>query len=598
MLKHTDKAKIFSRRIFILLTVKSIAIFVLLSRLFQLQILGFRKYQTRADSNRIKSFVVLPLRGLIRDRNGEILATNKSYFRVLYNPSHNHNINELLDRLAQILDMKKENFYYVSRSYKRRSNDGYFLIHDNLTWDQVAKIEVNAPNLPGVIVDTAQRRYYPYTHYVAPTLGFVGNIDNKDINPNNKLLSHPDFKVGKTGIEKDFENYLRGKAGLKHVEVDAYGYTVRTLDLDSSKGTIRGSNLDSSIDIELQKKSYDFFAGKTGSAILMDITSGEVLVMCSTPSFDPNPLVIGIENQSWLELINNPYKPLINKPVSSTYPPGSTFKTLVALAALEKNIDPNFEVNCRGKTKLGRRIYHCWKEEGHGKVDMLQAIKKSCNIYFYEISKEVGIENIAAIAKEFGIGEAPILPIPNVKAGLLPNKEWKKEFMKESWVVGDTFNSAIGQGFLQTSNLQLAIMTARIASDGKKVVPTLLKTPEPANFPDLNIKKENIKIVKSGMYKVVNEKNGTAYWHRIRNRNQIMAGKTGTSQVVAIDRSKDLEQSEIEYRKRNHALFVGFAPYKNPRFAVSVIVEHGESGSKTAAPIAREILRAAQKKYL
>lgn len=598
MQTQTDKFKILSRRAFLLLLLKVGAIAILILRLFYLQIVRYKTYQTQADSNRIKSFVIPPLRGLITDRFANILASNISYYRILYNPTEgNVDIETLINKLAKILNIDREKFFYVRKKYLRRSTDGYILLHTDLTWQQVAKVEINAPDLPGIIVDTAQRRYYPYSYYLSPILGFVSGVDHDEIKSGNKLLSHPDFKIGKTGIEKNFENFLRGSSGLKHVEVDARGYTVRTLNLPSSKPATTGSNLELSIDIDLQKKAYDLMKDVSGSLVLMDVESGEILAISSTPSFDPNLMVQGIESDEWNKLITNPYKPLINKPIVNLYPPGSTFKPIVALAALENGFDPKQKIKCKGHIKLGKRRYHCWKSEGHGSLDLEEAIKHSCNIYFYNISREIGINNIAKTAKLFGLGEAPILPIPDVKAGLLPSRAWKKQQLNEPWVIGDTFNSSIGQGFLQVSNMQLAILASRLASNGKFVSPSLLKTMEIPTFPDMPIQKENLELVLRGMDQVVNSKGGTAYWQRIRSKKYAMAGKTGTAQVVSIDHDSNLTQQQIEYSKRNHGLFIGFAPVKKPKFAASVVIEHGGSGSAAAAPIAKAMLLHTQRKY-
>ena len=327
----------------------------------------------------------------------------------------------------------------------------------------------------------------------------------------------------------------------------------------------------------------------------MDIDSGEILALVSSPSYESNNFVSGISNHDWKELLNNPGKPMTNKTISTQYPPGSTFKTIVALAALENNFDPNTKFTCEGKTRLGRRKFHCWKEKGHGEVNLVTAIERSCNVYFYNLSREIGINNIVNVAKEFGLGAAIDIPLPNTKKGFLPTKEWKKNFFGIPWVLGDTFNSSIGQGFVETTGLLLAVLTARLASKGKKVVPSLFKLDTQPIFEDLPFSKENIEIVLEGMFRVVNKRNGTAYYRRIRKKQFRMSGKTGTAQVIATDHSKNKNKDDIEFEKRNHGLFIGFAPFDKPKYAISVIVEHGGSGSGSAAPLAQKLLYKIQK---
>lgn len=589
------KQKLFTRRLFIVTITKVVLTSVILLRLIYLQVFNFAKFRTRSDSNRIKSFVTPPLRGEITDTNNNKLATNTTYYRILLNQDRSTNISDIITKIAKLLQIQESEVFYNSSSLKRKSSDGYVLIHENLTWQEVARIEVNIKSLPGIYIEKAQRRYYPFNEISALVVGYVASVSERELKKSkNALLSHPDFKIGKSGIEKSFENYLRGKAGLKHLEVDAYGYKVRNLTLNSSKEEIPGENLKLTLNIELQKYTMSLLKDKRASVSLIDINTGNILVMASSPSFNANDFVVGINNDNWEQLINNPGKPLQNKAITNQYPPGSIFKVIVALAGLKQGFNPKQEFNCSGKVKLGRRYYHCWKENGHGSLNLEDAIKHSCNIYFYQLSREVGIDNIAKIAKQFGLGEKVDIPLPEQNSGFIPTKEWKRKTLKQPWVVGDTFNSAIGQGYVQATNIQLANLSAKIASN-TNIQPQIINNNQITNFESLNIDPEHLKTIHKGLYKVVNEKDGTAYYSRIKNHKFQMAGKTGTSQVVALEHNKDKEFKDIEFNQRNHALFMGYAPFYKPRFAISVIVEHAGAGSVAAAPLARLILYKAQK---
>jgi len=584
-----DKNKIFNRRLFILICVKIFLIFVLSVRLLYLQIFKYKKYVTLADSNRIKSFIIPPLRGKIFDRNGNILATNSNYYRILLNNSRNLDLKKTLAKLSKVIGVPQKYFLYNKKSL-RKSSEGSLLIYDDLSYDQIAKVEVNSPDLPGIYVESAQRRFYPYSAVTSNVLGYVASVSERESQKsNNALLKHPDFKIGKIGIEKTYEEYLRGKAGIAHIEVDAYGFAIRNSALPSSQQMSPGEDIELSIDSELQEYTYKLVEDKRASVVLLDVETGEVLTMVASPNFDPNLFLSGISTEEWSSLVSNPGKPMINKPISNQYPPGSTFKTVVALAALENGYNPKKKFNCTGKLRLGRRWFHCWRKEGHGIVNLVQAIERSCNCYFYQMSRDVGIDNIVKTAKDFGFGEKTSEEFYNEKSGNLPSKKWKKKVFGVPWVLGDTYNSAIGQGFIETTPMQLAVMTARLASRGNKVTPTLKKAKEPPQFDKLHYDQKNIEIILRGMFNVVNQKTGTAYWQRLRPKNFKMAGKTGTAQVVAIDHSKKSKR-EIEFERRNHGLFVGFAPFNNPKYAVSVVIEHGGSGSGSAAPIARQLL--------
>jgi len=589
IINNFDKNKIFNRRLFLLISIKLFFISCLTIRLFYLQIFKNKKYATLADSNRIKSFIIPPLRGKILDRHGKTLATNSSYYRILLNNTPNLDLNKVLNQLSKIIDIPRKNFLYNKKSL-RKSSEGALLIYDDLSFEQISKVEVHSPDLPGIYIETAQRRFYPFSDITSNILGYVASVSEKESAlSNNALLKHPDFKIGKIGVEKTYENSLRGDAGIAHVEVDAYGFAIRNTSLPSSKEMHSGEDMQLSIDVELQEYTYNLVKDKRASVVLLDIKTGEVLSMVSSPNFNPNLFLSGMNTEEWGSLVNNLGKPLTNKAISSQYPPGSTFKIMVALAALENGYNPNKKLFCSGKVRLGRRWFHCWRKEGHGSVNLVEAIERSCNGYFYQMSRDVGIYNIVKAAKDFGLGAKTTDEFYNEKPGNLPSKKWKKKVFNVPWVLGDTYNSAIGQGFIETTTMQLAVMTARLASKGKKIIPTLHKLDTQPIFEELSYDKKNIDLIQRGMFNVVNKKTGTAYWQKLRSKKFQMAGKTGTSQVVAIDH-KLKTKKEIEFEKRNHGLFIGFAPFDDPKYAISVVVEHGGSGSGSAAPIARRLL--------
>ncbi len=593
-----DKNKTFTRRFFIVIWVKAFLILLITLRLVYLQIIKNDKFNKLSDKNKIRSMIIPPLRGKIYDKKDNILASNNKYYRVLLNNNPNININKTLNRLSSILNIDKKKFLYHKNNI-RKSHEGAILIYDDLNYNQISKIEVNIADLPGIYIETGQKRYYPYKDITSNIIGYVSTVTEKELTrTNNALLKHPDFKIGKNGIEKIYEKTLRGKAGISYLEEDAHGYTIGKSTIETEQKMQPGEDIKLTIDIELQKYAYEIAKNQRVAINLIDIGSGNILTQISSPSFDPNIFLREISNENWNKLINNPAKPLQNKALSNNYPPGSTFKIIVAIAALENNFNPNTKFNCKGKIRLGRRWFHCWKKEGHGILDLKGAIRESCNCYFYQMSKKIGINNITKTAKEFGLGKKTNSNFYNEESGLLPTKKWKKNKFKEPWVLGDTFNSSIGQGFIQATPIQLAVMMSRLASK-RKITPNIIYNND-NKFDELNIQSHNIDYVMQAIYEVVNHKKGTAYWQRLKYKNFKFAGKTGTSQVIAINHKEEEKNFEdIAVKNRNHALFVGIAPYKKPKYALSVIVEHGGSGSSSAAPIAKNIFKkiAEIKKY-
>lgn len=597
MLNLNRRSKTFNRRAFVMIGVQSGLLLGLIGRLYHLQILQGAKYKTFSDSNRIKLLLLPPLRGRILDHRGEVLATNSNYYRILYDPTVTRNYEETLRKLAIILDMDEDGHARMLKKVKNHRGRNSFTLRGHLSWEDVAKVEVNAPDLPGVSIDVAQLRYFPIGALAAHLIGHLGAPTQNEIDQN-PLLNHPDFKIGISGLEKIFEKHLRGQAGVRKMEVNAFGIAVRELSREES---VSGNDLYLTLDKRLQIFTSARLQKQSGSIVLMDIHNGRVLCYIAAPGYDPNEFTYGISQRSWSRLMNDPDKPLINKPISSQYPPGSTFKMIVALAALGQGVNPEQSVYCPGHVDLGNHRFHCWKEEGHGHMTMQQAIAHSCNSYFYTISKRIGVEPIAAMAKRFGLGDKLDIILEDQQPGLVPTKEWKLQKMNVPWQTGDTLNMGIGQGFMLTTPIQLATMAARLATN--QAVSPIFTSEERSSqqpFASINIPAEHLALIQKGMFHVVNTPGGTAYRSRIPEAPYSMAGKTGTVQVVSKTTLKNLGDLDAETKRRtnNHALFVGYGPVKNPRFAISVVIEHGGGGSSAAAPIAKDVMWEAQKLLL
>ena len=604
MYKDSTRFKSFSRRVAFLGGGKVLLLSLLAGRMYQLQVIESDKYKTLADENRINLRLLPPPRGTIVDRYGRALAVNQENYRVTLVAEQVNDINTMLDTLSGIISLEDYERHRILREVRRRRGFVPVTVRENLDWRDVSRIEVNAPDLPGLSIEVGQSRQYPFAEDFAHVLGYVSAVSEKEAT-GDPLLELPGFKVGKNGVERVFDLDLRGKAGNTQVEVNAVGRVIRELSRQEGQP---GADLRLTIDRDLQKLAADRLKEeKSASAVVMDIHNGDVLALSSVPGYDPNEFVTGLSTKTWRRLINDPYAPLTNKAISGLYAPGSTFKMVVALAALEARIvAPDHQVFCRGHTQLGNARFHCWKRHGHGWQDMYDAHQNSCDVYFYDIAKRIGIDRIAEMATRFGLGDKTGIDLPSEKGGVIPTRAWKKALIGTAWQQGETLISGIGQGFILTTPLQLAIMTARIANGGKAVVPRLIrpadtdgKEEEPV-FKDLGISKRALDVVREGMNRVTNVQRGAAYRARISEEGMEMSGKTGTAQVRRISKAERdtrvLKNHERPWRERDHALFVGYAPSNNPRYAVSVVVEHGAGGSTVAAPIARDLLLATQRR--
>ncbi len=593
MNRDNDKGKILISRTLFLAGVQLFLLFMIIFRLYYLQVYQADKYTTLADENRISTRLLVPPRGVIYDRNQTMLAGNRQNFQALMVAEQTTNVKQTLDAFKRILPLTEDEELRINKDLKRNRSFVPVKIKDNLSWEQVTQILLNAPDLPGVIIDEGLSRYYPYGDIFAHVIGYVAAVSDMDVK-DDPLLEVPGFKIGKSGIEKLYEKELRGKSGNLKLEVNAVGRIMKEIERVDG---IAGDSVDLSLDVRLQKKAYELLGEESGAIVMMKVDTGEVLAFASAPAFDPNLFTQGLSSEEWKNLSSDEKKPLLNKAVSGLYSPGSTFKMVVGLAALESGmVGRQNKSFCSGKMSLGNHTFHCWKDIGHGYIDLVQALQHSCDIYFYEVAQKIGITKIAAMARRFGLGKSTNVGIENEKSGLIPDVEWKRQKFGEPWQQGESIISGIGQGYILTTPVQLATMVSRIANGGYEVNPTLKKvsSTEASEMKKMDLSQQNIELVKKGMFEVVNAQGGTALGARFNFDGQKMAGKTGTTQVRRISMKERqtgvLKQEDLPWKYRNHALFVGYAPHDNPKYGIAVLVEHGGSGSSAAAPIGGKML--------
>jgi penicillin-binding protein 2 len=595
MHREADRLRVFGRRA-ALLAAGKLGLFGLLgARLHYLQVTNADQYALLADENRINHRLLPPARGRVLDRHGTALARNVPIYRVRVVREQAKDVARTLHALARLIPLSPERIEQVVAEASRRRAFVPIAVREDLSWDEVARVAVHAPDLPGIMLDSGLLRDYPAGDILAHVVGYVGPVSEAELT-GEPLLELPEFRHGKAGIERVYNDLLRGAAGISRFEVNALGREIKELQRRDGEP---GQDLELTLDLDLQRFVHQRLAGEpSASAVVLDVQSGEVLALASVPSFEPGAFTNGLSRTAWRALLANPQTPLVNKAISGLYPPGSTFKMVVALAALEAGVvSPETEVHCPGHMELGNHRFHCWRRWGHGPMKLIPAIAQSCDVYFYEVARRVGVDTIAEMSRRFGLGEVTGLDLPGEKGGLVPDRAWKRAARGEPWHQGETLVVGIGQGYLQTTPLQLAVMTARIANGGRAIRPRLARLPQglAAAAPErLQVSDWALRLVRQGMDEVVNAQRGTAYTSRLADPEHAMAGKTGTSQVRRISRAERLtgvrRNEDRPWQERDHALFVAYAPSRNPRFAVSVVVEHGGSGSQAAAPIARDII--------
>lgn len=567
-------------------------------RMRYLQVDQADQYRLLAEENRINIRLIAPARGLIHDRNGALLAANEQNYKVVLVREDAGDVENVLRRLARLIPLSDADIQTALTEIMRRSPFVPVTIADRLSWDDIAAVAVNAPALPGVTTEVGLSRGYPMGPDLAHVVGYVGPVSGYDLErleDQDPLLQIPNFQIGKSGVEAKLEQRFRGKAGSRRIEVNATGRVMRELDRREGEP---GQNIQLTIDADLQNFVQVRLGNESASAVVMDTETGDLLAASSSPSFDPNLFVRGISSSDYSTLTEDKYRPLAGKAVQGTYPPGSTVKMPAALAALEADaITPEETVYCRGYIEVSGRRFHCWKRSGHGNMNMHDAIAQSCDVYFYDIAQRIGIDKISEMAVRLGLGMKHDLPVSAVAHGRAPTKAWKKERFGQEWVIGDSLNAAIGQGYVLASPLQLAIMTARLAS-GRALLPRLIKSVDGREEPivdgaPMDLNENDLRLVRQAMTSVSNTRRGTGYGARVIDEDYRLAGKSGTSQVRTItmeERAQGvIREEDLPWERRDHALYVSYAPADNPKIAVSVVVEHGGGGSKVAAPIARDI---------
>ncbi|MDA7426197.1 penicillin-binding protein 2 [Thalassococcus lentus] len=571
---------------------------LLAGRMNYMQVEQADTFRLLAEENRINIRLIPPARGRIVDRNGRIIAENEPTYRITMVREDAGDVQKVIGRLSMLVELDEDDLNRALAEMQRTAPFFPVTVADRVSWEDISRVAVNAPALPGVTPEVGLSRIYPMNDLFAHVAGYVGPVSERDLSRYEDpppLLRIPRFQVGKVGVEAKAEEMLRGQAGAKRVEVNAVGRVMRELDRREGEA---GGDVQLTVDAELQDFVKARLGEESASVVVMDLEKGDLLAIASAPSYDPNEFVRGISVPDYASLRDNDRRPLASKTVQDAYPPGSTFKMVTALAAMDAGlVAPDETVYCPGHMEVGGRKFHCWKRAGHGHMNLEQSLRESCDVYYYDLALKVGIENIAKMSRRLGLGTDYDIPMSAVSSGLIPDKAWKKRERGSDWVIGDTVNASIGQGFVLTSPLHLAVMTARLAT-GRSITPRLIKSVDGIETPwrggsDMGLNDSHLKQIARAMYAVSNSRRGTAYGSRIIADTMRMAGKTGTSQVrniTAAERARGVTRNDdLPWERRDHALFVNFAPFDNPTIAVAVVVEHGGGGSTAAAPIARDV---------
>jgi penicillin-binding protein 2 len=599
MHREADRLRTFSRRA-LLLGAGQLGLFgAIAGRLYYLQVVTADQYALLADENRINHRLLAPARGRIFDRHGVPLARNSPTYRVLVTREQTASLQATLGALARLIPVPDQRVEEVIAEAARHRGFVPITVREDLTWNELARVELNTPDLPGVSLDAGLLREYPVGPIMAHVLGYVGPVAESELN-GDPLLELPEFRTGKSGIEKVYDQVLRGRAGISRFEVNALGREIKELYRQDGEP---GRDLTLTVDLDLQRYAHERLGSEQSAAVVvLDVNSGDVLALASVPTFDPRAFIDGLSRDTWRELTSNANVPLVNKAIGGQYPPGSTFKLIVALASLEAGATgPDYEVFCPGFLQLGDHQFHCWKRWGHGRLKLVDAIAQSCDLYFYDLARRLGVDAIATMARRFGLGQTLGIDLPGERPGLVPDRAWKRATRGLPWQLGETLIAGIGQGYMQATPLQLAVMAARIANGGQEVWPRLVRrepgtdgAPPAAPPRLLGVSERSFRLVRQGMYEVVNGERGTARQASLNDPQVALAGKTGTSQVRRISRAERAttvrKNEDKPWEERDHALFVAFAPYQAPRYALAVVVEHGGSGAGAASPIARDIM--------
>ena len=604
---------------FVMTISKAVVVVGVLGRLISLQINESKKYKTLSDKNRFREWKLAPERGVIKDYFNREIASNRQVYQIHLIPENSQSIEQVFFRLKSILDLSDKKIFSLKKKIAKQKPWEPIIISDNLNWSEFSRINLFLHELQGVEPIVSVARVYK-DNSSAHVLGYVSQVSSKDLKEKKYLkeMSVPGIAVGKTGLEKRLDKEIIGKVGFQRYEVNAFGKRIKQIQVDQGQA---GKSFKTTLDLDIQIFTSELLKDKAASVCVMNIYNGDIVSLVSSPVFDPNAFVHGVEKKYWESLIKNKKKPLINKAISGLYPPGSTIKTLVALSALEnKIIQPLNTVKCTGKIELFGEKFHCWKKKGHGVMNMRSAIKRSCDVYFYEVARRLGVDRLSETAKSFGLGKRVLNNFSEERSGVVPSTSWKKKYIGQNWYLGETLHSGIGQGYFQSTPIQLCLMTAQIANGGFEIKPRIIYDKEKNNLkeylkfknknPDQPLpqdllvsnfdlkplfkNQENIKIIKDAMYSSTNEPGGTSYRSRLEDTQFTFAGKTGSSQIkkfTEAQREAEVKQESLDYKDRDHALFIAYAPVSDPKYAISVVVEHGGSGSKAAAPIAKQVIK-------
>ena len=591
MNKAVKKSKTLRRRAFILGMSKSLITGIVISKLYYLQILQKSKYGKLSESNKTKIKILYPERGTILDLYDKPIASNQIDYQLNILKEKKKFIGQTIQKLESIIKFSKFDLDQVKLNLRDENLSDFITIKKNLTMDELELFELMSNQFPYLLITKEKVRHYNHDENFSHVLGYVGY---KKINKNKKLAN---LKIGISGVEKNLDDQLVGTDGWVKLEANSRGIIKKEI---VRKNPIPGKNIKTNLILDIQSKAMEELKKVNGAAVILDCQTGGVNCLASSPSFNNNEFSNGVSNQKWNQLLNHEFNPLLNRSIAGLYSPGSTYKLITALFAIEKmKLNIHKEINCTGSLQFGNRRFHCWKKEGHGKVNLLGAIQKSCDCYFYNLAKSIDIDDLALFSRQFSYGIKSNIDIPNELGGIMPNRSWKKLNRKERWQRGETLNTVIGQGYVLSTPLQITLMTARIAT-GRKIFPSILKVKN-KEFQRMNLSDKALNYIRKSMYSVVNDFDGTAFKSRLSS-NYKMAGKTGTSQVRKISmeerESGVLKNDEIDYKLRDHSVFTAYAPYNNPKFAVTIIAEHMGSGSKVAAPITKRILEFSLKNYL
>ena len=604
LLEEHNKGNVFIKRVIIVLIIQLFLILLLISRLFFLQIINFYDFKNKSENNRIKIDIIPPLRGNILDRNENKLTDNRNSYELILYKNNDFDEKQFIKDISSILDLNEERVNRIKKQLKNNKNKKIISILNNLTWVELVKLESNAYMFNNIKIEEGYIREYLYSNQFAHVIGYVSTPNDNDIDKLSKkmkkeIVMHPNFKIGKSGIEASFNSRLTGKSGYKKTEINAFNIPIK--ELEREEATV-GKDVRLTIDMKLQNFIYERVKDLRAGVVVLNPKTGEILAMVSTPSFETNEFIDGISSDYWNKLINDEKKPMFNKTISALYAMGSTFKPIVAISALENGWNKDKKIDCEGIMNITKKqTFKCWTydKHGHGEISMIDAIASSCNIFFANIGVFAGVNNIYTTARKLGIGETFDINLPEYNKGILPNPLWKKQTYEEAWTKGDTINMSIGQGFILANPLQMAVMLSRIVNGGYPIKPFLIynsSTKDYNSYLYLNdpmFNKENIDIVKQGMFNVINDKKGTCKWLKPKKGDYMLSGKTGTAQVISLATKEKLleENEELEERFRDHGLFIGFAPFDDPKYVISVVIEHGGGGSISAAPVAVDILK-------